>query len=69
MPKDSGSGACSNVANKENLETNNPKTAGKGPVMHGGATTTGISNMDWCSKALSLNQGKPADKAGCEDLR
>jgi catalase-peroxidase len=31
------------------------KTGGKCPVMHGGATTTGISNMDWWPKALNLD--------------
>ena len=30
-------------------------SAGKCPVMHGGATSTGMSNMDWWPKALSLD--------------
>ncbi|WP_425319756.1 catalase/peroxidase HPI [Malikia spinosa] len=30
-------------------------TAGKCPVMHGGATSTGVSNLDWWPKALSLD--------------
>ncbi|WP_442761792.1 catalase/peroxidase HPI [Malikia spinosa] len=30
-------------------------TVGKCPVMHGGATSTGVSNMDWWPKALSLD--------------
>jgi catalase-peroxidase len=29
--------------------------AGKCPVMHGGATSTGISNMEWWPKALNLD--------------
>jgi len=31
------------------------KSAGKCPVMHGGATSTGMSNMDWWPKALNLD--------------
>ena len=30
-------------------------TAGKCPVMHGGNTTAGTSNMDWWPKALNLD--------------
>ncbi len=33
----------------------NDKPAGKCPVMHGGATSTGTSNMEWWPKALNLN--------------
>jgi catalase-peroxidase len=33
----------------------NTKTGGKCPVMHGGATTSEISNMEWWPKALSLD--------------
>ena len=32
-----------------------PTTAGKCPVMHGGNTATGTSNMDWWPKALNLD--------------
>jgi catalase-peroxidase len=31
------------------------ESAGKCPVMHGGATATGISNMEWWPKALNLD--------------
>jgi len=31
------------------------KTGGKCPVMHGGATETGMSNMEWWPKALNLD--------------
>jgi catalase-peroxidase len=31
------------------------KSVGKCPVMHGGATSTGMSNMDWWPKALNLD--------------
>lgn len=34
---------------------NNQKSAGKCPVMHGGHTTTGVSNMDWWPKTLKLD--------------
>ena len=30
-------------------------SAGKCPVMHGGATSAGLSNMDWWPKALNLD--------------
>jgi len=33
----------------------NEATAGKCPVMHGGATSTGMSNMEWWPKALNLD--------------
>ena len=32
-----------------------PNTAGQCPVMHGGATSTGMSNMQWWPKALNLD--------------
>ena len=31
------------------------KSAGKCPVMHGGATSTGMSNLEWWPKALNLD--------------
>ena len=31
------------------------KSMGKCPVMHGGATATGMSNMEWWPKALNLD--------------
>ena len=34
---------------------NKPSTTGKCPVMHGGNTATGTSNMDWWPKALNLD--------------
>ncbi len=37
------------------MDTKNLNTAGKCPVMHGGATATGISNMAWWPKALNLD--------------
>lgn len=37
------------------MDGNNRNTAGKCPVMHGGATSTGISNMDWWPNALNLD--------------
>jgi catalase-peroxidase len=37
------------------MDTKNPDTAGKCPVMHGGATSTGLSNMEWWPKALNLD--------------
>lgn len=33
----------------------NDNTTGKCPVMHGGATSTGTSNMEWWPKALNLD--------------
>jgi len=41
---------------KENdMDTKNPDTAGKCPVMHGGATSAGMSNLEWWPKALNLD--------------
>ena len=37
------------------MDGNDAKAAGKCPVMHGGATATGTSNMDWWPKALNLD--------------
>ena len=37
------------------MDTGNTKTGGKCPVMHGGATSSGISNMEWWPKALNLD--------------
>ena len=37
------------------MDTKNVNTSGKCPVMHGGATTTGMSNMEWWPKALNLD--------------
>ena len=37
------------------MDAKNPNTAGKCPVMHGGATSTGMSNMEWWPKALNLD--------------
>jgi len=37
------------------MDTKNLNTAGKCPVMHGGNTTTGNSNMAWWPKALNLD--------------
>ncbi|NWJ47074.1 MAG: catalase/peroxidase HPI [Chloroflexi bacterium] len=37
------------------MDQNNTETAGKCPVMHGGNTLTGKSNMDWWPNALNLN--------------
>ncbi len=37
------------------MEKNNSSSAGKCPVMHGGATTTSMSNMEWWPKALNLD--------------
>jgi catalase-peroxidase len=37
------------------MNTNTTKTGGKCPVMHGGATTSEISNMEWWPKALNLD--------------
>jgi len=37
------------------MDTKSANTSGKCPVMHGGATTTGMSNMEWWPKALNLD--------------
>jgi catalase-peroxidase len=37
------------------MEGNNTKSSGKCPVMHGGATEAGMSNMEWWPKALNLD--------------
>jgi len=37
------------------MEHSKVNTAGKCPVMHGGATSTGTSNMAWWPKALNLD--------------
>ena len=37
------------------MDTKNPNTSGKCPVVHGGATSTGVSNMEWWPKALNLD--------------
>ena len=37
------------------MNANNTKTAGQCPVMHGGNTAVGNSNMDWWPKALNLD--------------
>ena len=37
------------------MNTMNQNSGGKCPVMHGGATSTEMSNMDWWPKALSLD--------------
>ena len=37
------------------MDNKDLNTAGKCPVMHGGATSTGLSNLDWWPKALSLD--------------
>lgn len=37
------------------MEKKDVSTAGKCPVMHGGATSTGMSNLDWWPKALNLD--------------
>jgi len=37
------------------MESNNQNNAGKCPVMHGGATTTSVSNMEWWPNALNLD--------------
>jgi len=37
------------------LESNNENNAGKCPVLHGGATTTSMSNMEWWPNALNLD--------------
>ncbi|AUH01973.1 catalase/peroxidase HPI [Prodigiosinella confusarubida] len=37
------------------MEDKNASSAGKCPVMHGGATSAGMSNMEWWPKALNLD--------------
>jgi len=37
------------------MDTPNPNTSGKCPVMHGGATSHSVSNMEWWPKALNLD--------------
>ncbi|MEZ5489155.1 MAG: catalase/peroxidase HPI [Gammaproteobacteria bacterium] len=37
------------------MTTTNPDATGKCPIMHGGATAAGQSNMDWWPKALKLD--------------
>ncbi|MBS1132710.1 MAG: katG, partial [Proteobacteria bacterium] len=37
------------------MDQNNVSSAGKCPVMHGGATTASISNTEWWPKALNLD--------------
>ncbi len=37
------------------MDKKDVSSAGKCPVMHGGATSTGMSNMDWWPKALNLD--------------
>ncbi|WP_151447365.1 catalase/peroxidase HPI [Lacisediminimonas profundi] len=37
------------------MDSNDTNTGGKCPVMHGGATSAGISNMAWWPKALNLD--------------
>ncbi len=37
------------------MDTTGTKSAGKCPVMHGGATSTDMSNMEWWPKALNLD--------------
>ena len=37
------------------METSNTRSPGKCPVIHGGATATGMSNMEWWPKALNLD--------------
>ena len=37
------------------MDKANTKTGGKCPVMHGGATSTGMSNMEWWPAALNLD--------------
>ena len=37
------------------MDGNQTKTSGQCPVMHGGATSAGMSNMEWWPKALSLD--------------
>ncbi len=37
------------------MDANDTNSAGKCPVMHGGATTSAMANMDWWPKALNLD--------------
>ena len=37
------------------MDTNDMKSAGKCPVMHGGATSASVSNADWWPKSLNLD--------------
>ena len=37
------------------MDSSNTKSGGKCPVMHGGATSSGVSNMEWWPKALNLD--------------
>ena len=37
------------------MENSSSKSGGKCPVMHGGATSSGVSNLDWWPKALNLD--------------
>ncbi|MEK7260018.1 MAG: catalase/peroxidase HPI [Pseudomonadota bacterium] len=37
------------------MEKNNSSSAGKCPVMHGGATSSAMSNIEWWPKALNLD--------------
>jgi len=37
------------------MDNKDASSAGKCPVMHGGATSTSMSNMEWWPKALSLD--------------
>ncbi len=37
------------------MDSSNAKSGGKCPVMHGGATSSGVSNMEWWPKALNLD--------------
>ncbi|MBP6320390.1 MAG: catalase/peroxidase HPI [Pseudoxanthomonas sp.] len=37
------------------MDSSNTKTGGKCPVMHGGATSSALSNMEWWPKALNLD--------------
>ncbi len=37
------------------MDSSNTKTGGKCPVMHGGATSSAMSNMEWWPKALNLD--------------
>lgn len=37
------------------MSENNPTQSGKCPVMHGGLTAVGSSNMDWWPQSLNLD--------------
>ena len=37
------------------MDSSNTKTGGKCPVMHGGATSSAMANMEWWPKALNLD--------------